>query len=97
MTLTSEDIIAVWAKGFAVGDNDPGKWRKDKCGAWMQFSKYGNRDSDYGWEVDHIIPGDDNSPSNLRPLQWVNNVEKSDGRLTCPMIAQDTHNVRKNW
>jgi hypothetical protein len=34
--------------------------------------------------------------SNLRPLQWENNVDKSDKkRLTCVVTAEGTDNVRK--
>lgn len=95
MAFSNEVILRVWAKGAVAGNNDPSKWRKDQCDAWMQFSKYGNRDSDYGWEIDHITPGSDDSPSNLRPLQWVNNAEKSDGRLSCPVVAQGTKNIRE--
>ncbi|MFN7825163.1 MAG: HNH endonuclease signature motif containing protein [Pseudobdellovibrionaceae bacterium] len=47
----------------------------------MKFSDYGNTESDFGWEIDHINPvsnrgGDD--ISNLQPLQWKNNRQKSD-------------------
>lgn len=94
MAFSNEAILQVWAKGSVVGTNDPAIWRKDQCDAWMQFSKYGNRNSDYGWEVDHISPGNDDDLLNLRPLHWANNVRKSDGRLSCPVTAQGTQNVR---
>ena len=66
-------ISDVWAKGEVVGSNNPDEYRKDECGAWMYFSHYSNRNSQYGWEIDHIefvdhvASGDLN---NLRPLQW---------------------------
>ena len=60
-TLVKEEIIVafdekiisdVWAKGQIAGSNDPADYRKDECGAWMYFSHYGNRGSQYGWEID---------------------------------------------
>lgn len=80
-------ILAVWKKGKIVGGNDPDVFRKDACGAWMQFSKHGDRDAKYGWEIDHITPkihsGSDVLP-NLQPLHWKNNAEKGDSsQLKC--------------
>ncbi len=49
----------------------------------MKRTEYGNRDSQYGWEIDHINPDGGDGLSNLRPLQWANNVATSDGRLRC--------------
>jgi len=95
----SEDIIQqVWEKGSVVANNDPNVWRKDECGAWIGRSYYGNRDSQYGWEIDHIKPeseGGGDELSNLRPLQWENNASKQAGRLTCPVTASGTNNVRR--
>lgn len=87
---------AVWNKGKIAGTNDPNVWRLDDCGAWMYYQSYGNRDSQYGWEIDHITPssqGGSDSVSNLRPLQWQNNASKSDGRLKCAVTAKGKDNV----
>jgi len=90
---TEETIQAVWEKGTIVPGNNSCNWRKDQCGAWIKRSDYGNRDSIYGWEIDHITPNGNNALSNLRPLQWKNNVAKSDGRLTCPVTANGDKNT----
>ena len=49
----------------------------DKYGRRMCFQEYGNRDSNCGWEVDHINGNpEDNNMSNLQPLNWQSNVDK---------------------
>lgn len=58
MANLSEDVIQkVWEKGRVVLNNDSAVWRQDECGAWIGRKYYGNRDSQYGWEIDHISPG----------------------------------------
>jgi len=92
----SEDIIeAVWKKGKIVPGYNSSKVRKDQCGAWIKRDKYGDRNSSYGWEIDHISPGESDSLYNLRPLQWQNNVATSDGRLTCPVTANGNRNEER--
>ena len=91
-----EKIISdVWAKGQVAGSNNPDEYRKDECGAWMYFSHYGNRSSQYGWEIDHItsvnhVASDD--LNNLRPLQWQNYACKGSGELSCIVTANRTNN-----
>ena len=88
-------IQAVWKKGRTIPDYDSSKYRKDQCGAWIIRSKYGNRNSKYGWEIDHITPeseGGSDSLYNLRPLEWENNMATSNGRLTCVAKANGKKN-----
>jgi hypothetical protein len=92
MVYSEETIQGVWEKGRTVPDNDPDVWRKDECGAWIQRVMHGDRDSQYGWEIDHILPGGSNEISNLRPLQWKNSVGRGDGRLKCNVIASGVDN-----
>lgn len=49
----------------------------------------------YGWEIDHIDPNGGDNLSNLRPLQWKNNVTTGEGRLKCPVTAKGNENVEK--
>jgi hypothetical protein len=90
MSYSDEIIQKVWEKAKIVSNNNPNEWRKDECGAWIARDKYGNRNSQYEWEIDHISPGGSDSISNLRPLQWQNNVDKRDGRLKCNITASGT-------
>ncbi len=85
----------VWKKGtISPGETTGGKdFRKDACEAWIRHDAYGNRDSKYGWEVDHINPNGGDDLNNLRPLHWKNNVAKSDGKTECPVTSSGYTNV----
>lgn len=79
---------SVWQKGQPIPDYPQEIWRRDKCGRAMKYSDHGDRQSKYGWEIDHINPvanGGDDNINNLQPLYWENNVDKGD-RLnwSCP-------------
>jgi len=80
-------VLAVWAKGRIIAGYDPNVFRKDACGALMEFDKHGDRDEKRGWEIDHVISaanGGSDSLSNLQPLHWKNNAAKGDSsELLC--------------
>lgn len=85
-TYTEEEKLLVWQKASIVSGYDSKQYRKDICGAWIEWSSFGNRDSEYGWEIDHIIPisrGGRHHIDNVQPLQWENNAAKADGPLIC--------------
>lgn len=79
---------AVWNKGIVIPNYAPETWRRDKCGANIKWDEHGNRESQYGWEIDHINPvsnGGGDELSNLQPLHHRHNADKADKlNWTCP-------------
>lgn len=83
---SANEISLVWQKATIDRSLDPKQYRRDVCGALICYLDYGKRNSNYGWEVDHIHPvakGGSDRFENLQPMQWENNVEKGDGPLYC--------------
>ena len=105
--MTEEQIQEAWNRATVVDGYDKSRYRKDACGAWIIRNKYGDTDSLYGWQVDHIVPQSflrdkgfsesmiDNS-LNLRALQHENNESKSDDypSYTAVVTSEGTENVR---
>ena len=105
---TEEQRIAVWQKAQIVEGLDPSMYRKDACGAWMVWDKYGVQDNMYGWEIDHIVPrsllqkkgympSEIDSLINLRALQHQNNTSKGDDypSYTAIVTAEANRNVER--
>lgn len=70
--------LAAWQAASIVPTHNPAHARKDAFGWWIVWDEYGNRNSDYGWEIDHVRPtalGGGDSASNLRALHWRNNAQ----------------------
>ncbi len=72
-----EVIEAVWRKAREM----PG-YRTLRVDAWgwtIVRQDYGNTQSRYGWEIDHVLPvemGGGDELSNLQALHWENNRRK---------------------
>ena len=107
MAFTEEQIQMVWDRASIVDGFDKSRFRKDACGAWIIRNKYGDNDSLYGWEIDHVVPMSlfsekgvkqeliDN-PLNLRALQHENNASKSDDypSYTAVVTSEGAENVK---
>jgi hypothetical protein len=104
---TPEIIAQVWEMNQSTectGSDDNGRFKKDLAGAWIMYEAYGNRNSEYGWEIDHIWPeskGGSDDLSNLQALHWENNLRKGDDypefeTAKTSYESQNLHQV-KSW
>lgn len=105
MEITEELKRAVWKKGVVDDKYPSDKVRKDSCGALIYYEDFGDRDSMFGWEIDHIFPkvelckkkdiSDDQIDNiiNLRPLNCKNNASKGANYpfYTACLKADDEH------
>lgn len=103
MDYSKTQIDEAWNKATIVENYDPKIWRKDPCGAWINYEEYGKQ-TDFGWNIDHIIPKTlfngndyDSSSYNRRAMHWENNLKKSDDfpEYKCIITSDNNHNIRK--
>lgn len=87
MAFSDKLVQKVWDKGRVDPSADPSVWRKDECGAWVERAHYGDRESEFGWEIDYITPGGSARLDNLRVLQWENYVAGGVGNPVCKVTA----------
>ena len=101
---TPTEKKAVWERARQIDGVDADSMRQDYAGAWIRYVDYGNRNSQYGWEIDHLKPlslGGAEDLSNYLPLQWQNNVRKVNDypRWTTAVSADGQNNIEieKYW
>ncbi|HTT68684.1 MAG TPA: hypothetical protein VMF70_11685 [Gemmatimonadales bacterium] len=94
MAWSQETISLVWEKGRRVYGENPRRFRKDACGAWIAGAHFGNRQSEFGWTIARLDVQGDDDPANLIPLQWQNGVD-ADGSLVANVVAERSHNVTR--
>jgi hypothetical protein len=70
--------LSVWTKGQSPEGYDDKLWRIDTSGKLIKYTEYGNRDSEYGWEIDRINPKGGDDIGNLQPLFWGHFVAKGE-------------------
>lgn len=78
-----------WNNAHKIEGQDPKKWRKDACGAWICYDCYDKTGRMFAWQIDHIFPKSVlekngvpqeliDHPDNVRALATRNNLSKSD-------------------
>ena len=86
MKYSDEIIKRTWEKGRASSYLDSSEWRQDQCGAWILRDKYGYHNSEYGWEICSMVPGDFRE-ENLRPYHCQNISNINHSRIQCHVTA----------
>lgn len=90
MTITESLIQGVWEKARGMPDQDPTKWRKDQCGAWLHRQQYNNATSEYGWKIENVTAGGPDVLENLQPLHRNNDFDIATGKPQCRVTADRT-------
>lgn len=98
---TDNEKLWAWENASVIPGMDPTRYRKDSCGAIIMWDKYGEQDSPFGWEIDHIYPismGGTTIKENLRAMQHRNYASKGNRYpyYTAVMTAQGSINVSCN-
>lgn len=94
MSWPQETISRVWEKGRRVYGENPKRFRKDACGAWIAGAHYGNRQSEFGWVIARVNSAGDDRLENLVPLHWQNGLD-ADGGFVVAVVAERSHNVTR--
>lgn len=72
----------VWAKAHPIAGRDPAVWRRDDDCRTIRYSDFGDRKSQYGWEIE-VLPyaeGKDEF-ARLKPVHWESHAERNGGDL----------------
>jgi hypothetical protein len=68
-----------WDRAEIFSGLNPLLWRVDPYRSLIYWNDYGDTNSDYGWEIDHVWPkasGGADHPRNHQALHWRNNRAK---------------------
>ncbi|WP_321480353.1 hypothetical protein [uncultured Bacteroides sp.] len=97
-----------WEFAQIIPEYNGDRVRKDACGAWIVYDDFNNKDSIFGWEIDHIypisrlqqlnVPADLwDHPLNLRALHWKNKFSKGNSypRYTSMVIEEGATNMEQ--
>lgn len=89
-------IDSVWQFAEIVAGNDPDLWRKDEFGAWINRLDYGQRHSQFGWEICDVASSSAATGlSALRPMQWQNYLDQVAAMTQSRITADGSRNVRR--
>jgi hypothetical protein len=91
----AETIRRVWRIATQIPGNDPELWRKDSFGAWIHRLDFGNRRSQFGWQIAESSVITEVGLEVLRPLQWQNYVDQTAALTQSHMTADGLRNVRR--
>lgn len=90
MGYSEQMIQQVWEKARASADINAELWREDECGAWITRRHYGDTDSDFGWKIVNVTPGEQGTLENLRPFHHRNAYDLSNQQARCHVTADRT-------
>lgn len=104
---TEEEKDRIFQKCRAISGMDSRQWRIDSSGAIIRRTSYGRDDELYGWEIDHVVPIAilekyhvptelQNNETNLRALNWNNNVSKGDSYPKYNIVITSEDDGRSN-
>ena len=107
MNLELKDIA--WNAAIIVDEYSPDRIRKDACGAWIAYDDFNNKESMFGWEIDHVYPTSRlnmmgiprklwNHPLNIRAMHWKNNFSKANSfpQYTSAVVDCGFTNMQQN-
>lgn len=87
MELNKDIVDKVWKKGRVAAGQDPTVWRKDECGAWINYAHYGSKESEFGWKIVNVSAGSSNELDTMRPLHRENDFNRNTGLAVCHIRA----------
>lgn len=88
---TKDQIDKAWNNAKPLRGENPDKYRQDSYGNKIHRNSFG-KDSNMGWEVDHIKPkslGGSDATRNLQALKTEVNRDKSDS-----LVKKSRHNQK---